>query len=116
MKPMYRSLPKQLQLWRQHEGLTQAQLEERAQLGHNTVSRIERGETHPRTMTLEQLAQALGISFEQLLFSRPRDVSSKLNQINKRREIIQLIENLTESECENLYPLFLELHRFTKSK
>jgi transcriptional regulator with XRE-family HTH domain len=84
-------------------------------LGHNTVSRIERGETHPRTDTVERLARALGISLQQLLYSSPKNDKGRISRVNKRQMMLELIEELSEHECESIYPLLLEIFRFAKS-
>lgn len=54
-----------------HSGLSQSEIERRAGLAHNAISRIETGEVAPRLATLESVADALGISIEQLQFRLP---------------------------------------------
>lgn len=63
---------KKVLAWRKSLGIKQADLEIRAGLAHNAISRIERGEVaSPRQETLEKLAQAMEISVEELLFRPP---------------------------------------------
>jgi len=50
---------------------SQAEVERRAGLAHNAVSRIENGDVVPRLGTLERIADALEISVEQLQFRSP---------------------------------------------
>jgi transcriptional regulator with XRE-family HTH domain len=70
-KPIPRNAGTQLRVWRTHVGLKQGDLEQKAGLSHNSVSRIETGVVSPRLDTLERLAEALGISVEQLQFKSP---------------------------------------------
>ena len=72
------SVGEQIRLWRNHFSLTQDQLEERAGLAHNAVSRIENREVSPRLETVESLALAMNLSVEQLQFSRPKLVASRM--------------------------------------
>ena len=51
---------------REQAGLTQAELAERANVDQSAVSRWESGDTHPRRRQMPILAQALGISVEEL--------------------------------------------------
>lgn len=62
----------QVRLWRRDKGMRQGDLETKASLSHNTVSRIETGAVQPRLETLEKLAGAMGISVEELQFRKPR--------------------------------------------
>lgn len=66
-----RTAASQVLWWRKSLGLTQGELERRAGLGHNTISRIEQSEVSPRIETIEKIAEALSITVEQLQFSDP---------------------------------------------
>jgi len=66
-----RTAASQVLRWRKSLGLTQGELERRASLGHNTISRIEQSEVSPRIETIEKIADALSITVEQLQFSDP---------------------------------------------
>lgn len=52
--------------WREHLGLTQAEVAERADMTQAALSQIESGQHKPRKATLTKLAAALGITVEQL--------------------------------------------------
>ena len=52
--------------WREHLGLTQATVAERAEMQQSALARLERGERRPRTATLKRLAEALGLTVAQL--------------------------------------------------
>ncbi len=49
-----------LMLERANQGLTAGELAEKAGLGRQTVSRIEKGEAEPRLQTVGKIAKALG--------------------------------------------------------
>lgn len=51
---------------RKRRALTQRQLAEKAGMQHGNICRIERGNCEPRPTTLHRLAQALGISVDDL--------------------------------------------------
>jgi transcriptional regulator with XRE-family HTH domain len=83
----------QVRAWRAHLNLTQGELESRAGLAHNAVSRIEKEEVSPKLETVEKLAAAMAISIEQLQFGTPRrdvtgdcdqDVDAAVNRLVKR--------------------------------
>jgi transcriptional regulator with XRE-family HTH domain len=61
----------QVRLWRRHLNFKQSDLEVKAGLSHNALSRIETGAVSPRLETLEGLAGAMGISIEELQFRKP---------------------------------------------
>jgi ribosome-binding protein aMBF1 (putative translation factor) len=52
--------------WREHLGLTQETVAERAGMKQPALARLERGESRPRTATLKRLAEALGVTVAQL--------------------------------------------------
>ena len=73
-KPFGGSLPilgDQIRQWRLARKVTQSELEQKAGLSHNAVSRIECGNVSPRIDTIEHIAQALEVSVEQLQFQSP---------------------------------------------
>ncbi len=56
-----------IRLERTKRGLSQEKLAELANLHKNSISYIERGETVATINTIEQIANALGITFEELV-------------------------------------------------
>jgi transcriptional regulator with XRE-family HTH domain len=52
---------------RVRRALTQEELAEKADVGTNTVARLERNETEPHMSTLSKLAQALGVDPSELI-------------------------------------------------
>lgn len=63
-KKMMASLVKQA---REEKGLTQAKLSEAAEVTDETISRLERGAFEPSLTTLIRVADALGLSLDQLV-------------------------------------------------
>ena len=102
--------------WRAHVGLKQSELEERAGLAHNAVSRVEKGEVSPRLETLERLAAALGISVEELQFRDPPSVESTRGD-ESREDLLRRIEGLESDDRQELLEILhsvldlLERHR-----
>jgi len=81
----------------------------RADLSHNAISRIERGEVNPKLETVERLAVALDISVEDYnsgnlhLMARrlPENYDNLLQRINslperERTEILKIMESLID--------------------
>ena len=55
-----------LKAWRDHLGLSQAEVARRAGMSQPAYGKLEKPDARPRTNTLRKLAKALGISLEQL--------------------------------------------------
>jgi len=55
------------------KGLTQEQLEERSGFSQQYLSGLERGKRNPTIVTLHELAQALGVTHEELV--KPDDIA-----------------------------------------
>lgn len=105
----------QVRLWRQAQGLTQAELEEKAGLSHNTVSRIECDVVSPRLGTLERLAGALNVSVEQLQFQKPdiqiRDEKSEFDRNELFNELTVMLFKVPEPKRSKLLKAFMDLIR-----
>ncbi len=70
-RPALADLSDQVSGWRRARGLTQAELESRAGLSHNALSRIETGQVSPRLSNIDKIAGALGLTTEELQFRKP---------------------------------------------
>ena len=70
------SIGRRIHLWRKCFKLTQSQVETRAGLSHNTLSRIENGLNEPHLDTVNNIAEAMGISQEQLMLRLPPKVDA----------------------------------------
>jgi transcriptional regulator with XRE-family HTH domain len=62
-----KSFGKNLALLRKEAGMTQIELEEKAELSEATIGRTERGASNPTLSTLIAIAKALGIPAKNLL-------------------------------------------------
>ena len=56
----------QLRIWRQHQGLSQADLGRLVGVTDNAISQFERGVIKPRVLVCESLARALNVPFADL--------------------------------------------------
>ncbi len=55
-----------LRAWREHLGLTQQQVADAAGMQQSALARLESGANHPRPATLQRLADAMGLTREQV--------------------------------------------------
>jgi len=111
MKNPYQQVGKRIRLIRRQEGLTQAELAEKAGLSDNFIGLIERGVGHPTLETLEQIAKALNVKLGEF-FSGAEEESKtteqtlkKLGRLLTKREPkdAQLVLSLCKTVFEN-YP------------
>lgn len=99
--------------------MTQSELEQRAGLSHNAVSRIERDEVSPRIETVEKLASAMDLSIEELTFRQP---SLRVKEDAPRRDddglddLISRLASLPESKRLNLIRVLSELLDMAESE
>jgi ribosome-binding protein aMBF1 (putative translation factor) len=56
-----------IKAWREYFRLTQAELASKAGMKQSALARLESGNASPRKATLSKLAEALGITVEQLI-------------------------------------------------
>ena len=61
------NLPKAIQQLRKEKSLTQTQLIERCELGHNQLTRIEKGYSTPTIETLQRICSELGVKLSELI-------------------------------------------------
>lgn len=75
---------------RNTKGLTQEKLSELANIGPRMMSSIETGANFTQAETIENIADALGISVQDLLrFDEPNDKEGLLVSINQKINFIQ---------------------------
>lgn len=87
-------LAEQIRSWRVARGYTQAQLESRAGLSHNALSRIENGLVSPRLDTVESIAQALELSVEELQFREPLRVEDAGPAVSDTELLVKRLNRL----------------------
>jgi len=109
-------LPQQVLGWRRNIGWTQGELERRAGLAHNAISRIEQGEVSPKLETVEKIAVALSISVEQLQFRRPVERLNENTPVYDDRSIDAEISILPKHAQSKAKRLILELLGLLKEK
>lgn len=56
-----------LRAWREHLGMTQQQVAEAARMQQSALARLESGANQPRKATLQRLAEAMGLTVEQVV-------------------------------------------------
>ncbi len=107
------NIGEQVRQWRVARYMTQAELEQKASLGHNAVSRIECEAVSPRIETIERLANAMDLSTEQLQFQRPvNQVQEKVTSFGGGDSIdalINALEEVPEPKRSKLLKAFLDL-------
>ena len=99
-----------IRAWRKHLGLKQSDIEKKAGLAHNALSRIESGAVvSPQQMTLGKIALALDLSYEELLVRSP---PMKVSETMGRYEVTELatrLESLDEKKLEPVLDAFNKL-------
>ncbi len=88
-------LAEQIRRWRVARAFTQAELEGRAGLSHNAISRIENGVVTPRLDTVEKIAHALEISVEELQFRAPKGVEEPKADYGDAGPLLERLERLS---------------------
>lgn len=98
--------------WRVHQGLSQSEVERRAGLAHNAISRIETGEVGPRLATLERIADAMGMSIEQLQFKLPtqrQTMPASSPGPDASARLMELIDSLPVDRREEVLSLLIQM-------
>lgn len=99
-----------LRYWRTRENLTQAEVERRAGLAHNALSRIENGQVDPQFDTVRRIAEALGMGFEELQ-QRPIAIQRAPEAAADLDAIMAKIKSLSPAKRRNLTEAFLQILR-----
>ncbi|MGT2958951.1 transcriptional regulator [Streptococcus bovimastitidis] len=86
-KVLQEYISKRIRLLRLNKGLTQEQLEEKADLGTNYVYKLENQSTNVKVKTLEKVMKALEVDFEEFfdisLVEQNEDLSDLMDQIKE---------------------------------
>ncbi len=106
-------LGNQVRKWRQARKMTQAELEDRAGLSHNAVSRIECSSVSPKVETLERISKSLDISIEQLQFQTPPTIIAEKQKgyvtDDQVQELVVALEKIPEPKRGELLSTLLKL-------
>ena len=62
-----KELGKIIRLKRESQGLTQIELAQKSGLDRNYIGMVERGERNPSYMSLQKIAQGLGLTVDQMI-------------------------------------------------
>jgi len=104
----------QIFLWRTSKGLSQMELERKAGLAHNTLSRIETGQVQPRLETLEKLARILETDVEGLQFKKP--TVSPMTRDTLMKLFIRDIEELPLEQQADVVDVLRKIVQLTKQQ
>ena len=114
------NLAEQIRSWRLARKITQADLEQKAGLSHNAVSRIECGNVSPRIETIERVAHALDVSIEQLQFQQPAlmvtEFQPPYGNDEHVAELINALEQISETKRIGLIRTFMDLINIVADK
>lgn len=101
-----------MRAWRCSQGLSQAEVERRAGLAHNAISRIETGEVEPKLATLERIADSMGISIEQLQFRYPRAkaaVTSNGQKMDRATRLMEMVAALPSDRRDQVVDMLIQV-------
>lgn len=93
---------------RKEKGLSQAALARRLGIAQNTYSQYETGERHPYPEFLPKLADALGLTLDELLRDHPegaKEITEGATPTTSNENWVEIIRNLSESlkrESDNM--------------
>jgi transcriptional regulator with XRE-family HTH domain len=98
----------QINRWRKFRKLSQRELEAMANLGNNSISRIEKSQVSPRIETVEKIARALELSVEELQFRVPPKAEDEFlnDELNR---LIERLGSLDEKKQSSLIQAFHQL-------
>lgn len=67
------------------KGLTQEELADKTEISVRTIQRIESGDVDPRIFTLQSIADALGIEYEELISVEENDNINSVDKFEKNK-------------------------------
>lgn len=102
------SFGERLRYWRLRSQLTQAEVERRAGLAHNALSRIENGQVGPQFDTVMRIAEAMGMSFEELQ-QRPIPPSDARHSGEGVEDLVDGLKNLPPAKRQQVTQAFLQI-------
>ena len=102
----YKIIGKRIKEYRKKNKMTQAELAEKVEVDPTTISHIERAATKLSLPTLIGIANALGTSLDELVYT---------NLIKSSHISVEIIENLLEDCTPNEISTIAEVLKTTKS-
>ncbi len=99
-----------LRHWRLRQNLTQSDVERRAGLAHNALSRIENGQVDPQFDTVRRIAEAMGMSFEEVQ-QRPIATTQTPNPDAGLDDLTTQLKSLPPAKRHKVVEAFLQILR-----
>lgn len=93
--------------YRQHRGLTQEALAEKAELHHTYIGQVERGEKNLTIHSLEKILSALGVTFSELFENIEN--TGRADQIPTL--CYDLIRSKNERQQAHIYRILTEIEK-----
>lgn len=110
MNTIAQSVGTRIRIYRQHRGITQEELAEKADVHHTYIGQVERGEKNITIVTLEKILSALDISFteffEHLNFSENTETTAS--------KCYDIINEKTPSQQEKIYRFLCDIDELIK--
>ncbi|WP_299327597.1 helix-turn-helix transcriptional regulator [Parasphingopyxis sp.] len=99
--------PNYLRAWREHRGLSQAELGERIGTSHQVVGYLERGRTELSAKWLRKIAPALDTTPGMLLEHDPSDLDADIIDIwahaslREKRQLTEIAKTITKTGTDD---------------
>lgn len=93
--------------YRQHQGLTQEALAEKAELHHTYIGQVERGEKNLTIHSLEKILSALGVTFSELF----ENIENMGHADHIPALCYDLIRNKNDRQQAHIYQILMEIEQ-----
>lgn len=107
----YISIGKRIKELRKGKGLTQEKLAEMSGIEPSNISHIERGATKPSLPTLIAIANALGVTLDELVYASLKKSEHIYNEI-----LAELTEDMTKEEFAAIVEIVKTTKRILRSR
>jgi len=99
--------PNYLRAWREHRGMSQQELAEKAETTHQVIGYLERGRTQLSAKWLRKLAPILGTTPGRLLDFHPEDLKGEVANLwdhatdRQMRQIAEIARTITRTGTDD---------------